>query len=61
VEFDDRPVVAGAVTALAYGMDFADALHLYGARDSDVFVTFDEDFRRRANKLPDAVPAIAPE
>lgn len=60
VEVDDRAIVSNAVAAHAAGLDFADAMHLYGARESEAFLTFDTNLRRRARKLDDAVPVVVP-
>jgi predicted nucleic-acid-binding protein len=61
VEFDDRAVIVNAIVAHAKGLDFVDALHLYGAGASEQFVTFDQRFRRLAAKLPGAVTIAVPE
>jgi predicted nucleic-acid-binding protein len=42
------------------GLDFADALHLAGARPDDVFVTFDQGLIRRARRLSGTPEVRAP-
>lgn len=61
IVFDRREIISNSVEAHGAGMDFADALHLFGAGDSDVFVTFDKALRRTADAKPHAVPVISPE
>lgn len=49
--------VAIAIGALANGCDFADALHAMTAQpDAEAFVTFDEEFARRAATLDELPP-----
>ena len=43
-----------AMQALSWaeeGLDFADALHLAGARSCESFATFDRDFRKKAQRF----------
>ncbi|MBE7218016.1 MAG: type II toxin-antitoxin system VapC family toxin [Caulobacteraceae bacterium] len=49
--------VERALAWAAGGMDFADALHLAGAEDCDVFFSFDRDLRRAA-AAAGASPAV---
>ena len=50
--------VVSAIGALANGCDFADALHATTVqRDAEAFVTFDEEFARRA-RAADGLPTI---
>lgn len=46
----DKHRIAKALTAFAAGMDFADALHVCLAGDDEIFVTFDRDLVRHAQK-----------
>ncbi|WJR66412.1 hypothetical protein QTA58_19680 [Neorhizobium sp. CSC1952] len=54
VEFDSPDAVSTAIRAFAEGMGFADAVHVCGALQG-VFVTFDRDLVRLANKHIDRV------
>jgi predicted nucleic-acid-binding protein len=47
---EDHPVVAQALDFAENGMDFADALHLCGAPNCEIFATFDRDFVKRAEQ-----------
>lgn len=58
VEAPER--IFAAIEAHAKGFDFADALHLFAASDCEALCSFDKDFRRRANRLPNAVSVIDP-
>ena len=60
LEFEDYEVVQLAVDAMRDGMDFADALHLFSAKDCDQFYSFDKDFARRAQNYRQAIEVIAP-
>jgi predicted nucleic acid-binding protein len=51
VTLEAPSVAASALEALARGLDFADALHLGGARDCDAFATFDKALAKAANGL----------
>lgn len=51
VALEAPPVAAAALSALARGIDFADALHLAGARDCDAFATFDRALAKAAANL----------
>jgi predicted nucleic acid-binding protein len=51
VSLEAPTVAAAALGGLAQGIDFADALHLAGARDCEAFVTFDRAFAKAANGL----------
>jgi predicted nucleic acid-binding protein len=51
VTLEAPSVAPAALEALARGIDFADALHLGGARDCDAFVTFDRAFAKAADGL----------
>ena len=42
------------------GFDFADALHLASSRRTNAFATFDHALRRKARRVPDLVPVVAP-
>ena len=55
IEVEDPEVVAVAVNAHASGMDFADALHVLSAADTDGFITFDRDLVRLANRYIDGI------
>lgn len=60
VEVEDAAAVAGAVTWLHQGLDFADALHLASSGHVDQFVTFDSALRRRATALAAKPTVVAP-
>jgi predicted nucleic-acid-binding protein len=52
VEFEDRVAVQSAVSGLASGFDFADALHHASYRTCSAVATFDDKgFARRAKKV----------
>lgn len=51
VHLEDPSAVEQALAGLARGLDFADALHLATARDSDALLTFDRRFAARARRL----------
>jgi len=53
VTLEDAPTIAKALDWMAGGMDFADALHLASAQESDEFVTFDRGLAKKARKLSD--------
>jgi predicted nucleic acid-binding protein len=53
VTLEDAATIAKALNWMAGGMDFADALHLASAQESDAFVTFDRDLAKKAKKLSD--------
>jgi predicted nucleic-acid-binding protein len=58
ITIENAPAVARALTWLAGGMDFADALHLAGSAPSaTAFRTFDQALARRAKKLG-TTPAV---
>ena len=54
VVIGNETVVRRAIVAHGKGMDFADALHLYGATECEEFLTFDKDILRRAKTFADA-------
>jgi predicted nucleic-acid-binding protein len=56
VHFEDRARVMHTILAYERGLDFADAMHLYAARDCEALVTFDKEFGRRSRQLDDTVP-----
>jgi predicted nucleic-acid-binding protein len=60
VAVEDPPVVARALDLADQGFDFADALHLASCRQAEAFATFDRALRRRARRVPDLVPVVAP-
>jgi predicted nucleic-acid-binding protein len=60
LEFEDYEVVQLSVDALRDGMDFADALHLFSAKDCDQFFSFDKNFALAAKTSPRATEVIAP-
>jgi predicted nucleic-acid-binding protein len=60
LELEDRPAVARALEWYGQGLDFADALHLASSGRAEGFATFDRALRRRARRLRDAVPVVAP-
>ena len=50
VQVEDEPVVTGALALTARGLDFADALHLCSRPSGAVFLSFDQNFVRRAQR-----------
>jgi predicted nucleic-acid-binding protein len=60
VRIEDPEAVAQALDLHEQGFDFADALHLASSGQADAFATFDRTLRRRARRVPDVVPVIAP-
>jgi len=58
VRVDEAPAIGRALELYADGLDFADALHLCLAADSERFVTFDRSFVRRAAKLRRSEPIV---
>ncbi len=55
---EDRTVVDEALKWAEAGMDFADALHLAGARGMEAFLSFDRDLERDAKRL--GAPLVRP-
>lgn len=60
VEVDEAETTARALDLHEQGFDFADALHLASSRRADAFATSDHALRRRARRIPDLVPVVAP-
>jgi len=60
VVLDQPEVVRTALTGYGAGLDFADALHLTSSRRAQSFATFDQDLRKRADRLPNTVPVVEP-
>lgn len=60
LEFEDHDVVQLSVDAFRDGMDFADALHLFSAKDCDKFYSFDKNFALAAQTHSNAIEVIAP-
>ena len=52
VHLDDVAKVADALSAHKNGMDFADALHLFSARNCEQFLSLAVDSRNALKKLP---------
>jgi predicted nucleic-acid-binding protein len=50
VTIEDAPSVTQALSWMAGGMDFADALHLASASRADTFVTFDKALARQTQR-----------
>ena len=59
VHLEDAEPVAQALEWAAGGLDFADALHLARAQDSDGFATFDRELVRLADVVA-SVPVATP-
>jgi predicted nucleic-acid-binding protein len=59
ITFDAPERLAQALDWMDDGLDFADALHLAGAKECERFVTFDKALVRAASRL-DAIPVVAP-
>ncbi|NGO50040.1 type II toxin-antitoxin system VapC family toxin [Allomesorhizobium camelthorni] len=57
IQFGNESMVRDAIAAHGDGMDFADALHLFGAAECNEFLTFDKDLTRSAKSYPNA-PAV---
>lgn len=51
IEVEDYALIADAVVAHSQGFDFADALHLYRAKNCDALLTCDRAFIRKAESL----------
>jgi len=51
VHVEDPQAVQRALAWFAAGLDFADALHLASGDRLEAFVTFDNNFRKRASRL----------
>ncbi len=49
--FEDRETVVLALAGYQAGLDFADALHLASASETDRFLTFDRDLLRRGPSM----------
>ena len=60
VTVEDPGAVARALDLHAHGFDFADALHLASSRQAEAFATFDHALRRRARRVLDLTPVVAP-
>jgi predicted nucleic-acid-binding protein len=60
VTVEDPEAVVRALDLQDDGFDFADALHLASSRPAEAFATFDRALRRRARRVPDLVPVVAP-
>jgi predicted nucleic-acid-binding protein len=60
IQFQDLELVRQAVLALARGMDFADALHMFSATDCDEMFSFDDRFRRKSSKIAGSIKVTTP-
>ena len=60
VAVEEPEAVAQALDLHDHGFDFADALHLASSRQAEAFATFDHALRRKARRVPDLVPVVAP-
>jgi len=61
VNTEEADRIAVALPLTENGMDFADALHLAGSGHCQALYTFDDrGFARRARRLTDATPVVAP-
>jgi len=61
VRVEDDQAVAGALSLLSHGIEFADALHLSSRPQDAAFVSFDRSFIRRAQRAGVArVSSISP-
>ena len=60
VAVEDPDAVARALDLHDQGFDFADALHLASCRRADAFATFDHALRRKARRVTDIIPVVAP-
>lgn len=52
--------VSMALDAYELGLDFADGLHVFLSEEATAFYTFDVDFRKRAKRLQNVTPVLAP-
>jgi predicted nucleic-acid-binding protein len=52
VEIEDSLAVSQALKWYQSGLDFADALHLASSGAAKRFMTFDEDLKKRAARIP---------
>ena len=60
IRFSNRRGVADVVASHSAGLDFADAMHLHASDGCDGLASFDADFKRRAKKIPGAIPIVTP-
>jgi predicted nucleic-acid-binding protein len=60
VTIEEPNTMAQALDLHDQGFDFADALHLASSGRADAFATFDHALRRRARRMSDIVPVVAP-
>ena len=60
VTVEDPGTLAQALDLHDRGFEFADALHLASSRGADAFATFERALRRKARRLPELVPIVAP-
>lgn len=60
VTVEDAALVAAAVESSRRGLDFADALHLAASSGCTQFVTFDQQFSKRASRLGSSTPVNVP-
>ncbi|MCB1520966.1 MAG: type II toxin-antitoxin system VapC family toxin [Hyphomicrobiaceae bacterium] len=60
VVLEDEDRVRQALDLHAEGLDFADALHLAGAKRADAFATFDKSLRAKAGKFLDGLVVREP-
>ena len=49
VQIEDRGIVLAALNVYQQGLDFADALHLTRANFCELFLSFDQKLKKRAN------------
>ncbi len=61
VTLEDEAAAVQALTWMAGGMDFADALHLTKASACDAFVSFDRRLAGAAERLGSIVPVRTPQ
>ena len=60
LRFADEPAIVRALEHYRRGLDFADALHLEGAQGCDSMLSFDQNFRKRAQRNKLLPPVIEP-
>ena len=60
VSFQSREKIIATADAPRVGLDFADAIHLFGSADCEAMITFDAKFIRRSKKIAGAITVRRP-
>ncbi|GGD91936.1 DNA-binding protein [Aureimonas endophytica] len=58
VELEQEDLVIDALALFRAGLDFADAIHLAGARECDEFLSFDAALVKRAQRSAAELPVV---